>query len=755
MTTVTHPLIRPGSLETRDYQLSIAMHALEGNTMVVLPTGLGKTAIALLVAASRLHGKGGKVLMLAPTKPLAEQHFHYFSRTLLPPGGEKEGSFVLFTGESPPEERTREWEGATACFATPQVIKNDCIAGRYDLSNVSLLIIDECHRAVGNYPYVFLAGRYRETAADPLVLAMTASPGSDREKVTQILNTLGVEIMETRTENDPDVRPYVHEREMEVITVSLPPPLHEALRTLRSLLSDRLAFIRELGIPVPNRDDLSMKEMNLLNAEIQSRIQLRDSQAFQAASLYAECMKLRHAIIIAGSQGSTVLRSYLERLRSEGMEGRGSRASIRLAGDPRFRDLLLDSGRWEGELHPKLPATESVVQDQVQRDPGSRIIVFTTYRDSVELITTNLRAKGISCERFIGQAARDTGKGLSQKMQIDTLNRFRAGEFRVLVSTSVGEEGLDVPSTDLVIFYEAVPSEIRSIQRKGRTGRNRAGRIVVLVTKGTMDEAYRFISQRKERTMQAGITRITPGGHRDGDQTQLPGSPPAPADTGPLPVRAVRTGEGPPVTVDDRETATRVVEHLSNLGAVITLRRLDYGDYAIGDRVLIERKTTRDFVDTLVERDLLGQVGTMARACLRPVLIIEGENLYTQRDIHPNAIRGALSAISLDLGVSLFFTRDEEDTARMIEIIARREYSEGDRERVVPGKKNYSGTRERQEAIIASFPDIGLKGARALLRQFGSVRAVIDADEHDLTAVEGIGPVKAKTIAETARRPYS
>ena len=161
------------------YQLSIAMRALDANTMVILPTGLGKTAVALLVAASRLYNEGGRVLMLAPTKPLVEQHLRFFERYLLAksPMGSDVSPFVMFTGEAPPAERTEDWNRATVILATPQVVKNDLIAGRYTLKDVTLLIVDECHRAVGNYAYVFLAQRYLAAADKPRILAMTASPG--------------------------------------------------------------------------------------------------------------------------------------------------------------------------------------------------------------------------------------------------------------------------------------------------------------------------------------------------------------------------------------------------------------------------------------------------------------------------------------------------------------------------------------------------------------------------------------------------
>jgi ERCC4-related helicase len=746
MTFITHPCIRPESLEQRAYQLTIAMHAVDSNTLVVLPTGLGKTAVALLASASRLYNEGGRVLMMAPTKPLVEQHLRFFSRFLLVPGEESGEQFAMFTGETPPEERAALWKEARVIFATPQVIKNDIIAGSYTLDDVTLMIVDECHRAVGNYPYVFIARRYLDTAKSPRILAMTASPGGKDERVDEVCINLGIESVESRTEHDPDVAPYVFEREIEVIEVDLPKEIRYALDDLNELLESRLGYFRHLGFEVPRRQQLTMKALNSLNVQIQARIQERDAAAFQAASVYAECMKLRHAASLAESQGSRVLAGYITRLFSEGGAATGSKASKRLVQDPVFIRLLERCMSWKEELHPKMDIMLAVAREQLALAPKSRIIVFATYRDTVQQIVEFLKGAGIACERFVGQANRDSEKGLSQKRQIETLTRFRAGEFRVLVATSVGEEGLDVPSTDMVIFYEAVPSEIRSIQRKGRTGRSGVGKIVVLVTRGTSDEAFRFVSQNRERAMVTGIARLS-GRSGAGARKESGIS------------REVQTGidsfsrPTPAVVADHRETASRVVEVLSDLGATISISRLEQGDYAIGDRILVERKTARDFVDTLVDRNLMGQLRRLSESCLRPVLIIEGGDLYTQRDIHPNAIRGALAAIAVDLGVSILFSRDEADTAGILFVLARRA-EEGPGEKRIPMQKSYQSLREQQELVVASFPDIGARYARLLLEYFGSIKALVNAEKEELLKVPGIGEKKAEKIYELSRRDY-
>ena len=409
----------------------------------------------------------------------------------------------MFTGDAPPAERTADWERAQVIFATPQVVKNDLIAGRYTLRDVTLLIVDECHRAVGNYAYVFLARRYHDTADKPLLLAMTASPGGAEEKVQDVCANLGIAQIENRTENDPDVSPYVYERDIEIYQIDLPGELKESIHTIHTLIDDRLGLLASLGFAVPKRDRLSMKELNIINAQIQQRIQNRDPAGYSAASVYAECLRLKHAVTLAESQGSEVFRGYIAKLVAEGMSAGGSKASQRLSKDPGFRGLFIQDAWLDlGNCHPKPAIVLGIVKEQLECHPDSRIIIFATFRDTVQLLVDYLSRNGIACERFVGQATKDAEKGLSQKKQIAALTRFRDGEFKVLIATSVGEEGLDVPSTDMVIFYEAVPSEIRSIQRKGRTGRSAAGRVVVLVTKGTSDDVYRFVSQSKERRMQ-------------------------------------------------------------------------------------------------------------------------------------------------------------------------------------------------------------------------------------------------------------
>ena len=180
---VSGPLLVEGVLEDRAYQRQLAERALGGHTLVCLPTGLGKTTVSLLVTAERLAGDVvNKSLLLAPTKPLVTQHAASYREALDVPDEE----IVVYTGETRPEDRADLWRGARVVVATPEVVENDLVGSRIDLTEVVHCTFDECHRATGDYAYNYIAERYHDEARDPLVTGMAAlsSPGEALIPVT-------------------------------------------------------------------------------------------------------------------------------------------------------------------------------------------------------------------------------------------------------------------------------------------------------------------------------------------------------------------------------------------------------------------------------------------------------------------------------------------------------------------------------------------------------------------------------------------
>jgi len=228
----------------RLYQETILASLVKYNTLVVLPTGLGKTNIFLMIAAQRLKQyPDSKILLIGPTRPLIDQYFEVFKKHF----EIDENQMAILTGFVKPENRVRFWENAKIIFSTPQGLENDIISGKISLENVSLIGFDEAHRAVGNYSYVWIGKKYYNEARFPRIVGMTASPGSDLEKITEVCNNLMIEEIEVRTEFDSDVRPYIQEIKIDYVEVDLPEKLLDIRKNLLLCIKSKLDGIKKFG----------------------------------------------------------------------------------------------------------------------------------------------------------------------------------------------------------------------------------------------------------------------------------------------------------------------------------------------------------------------------------------------------------------------------------------------------------------------------------------------------------------------------
>jgi len=480
----------------RLYQETILNTCVLKNTLVVLPTGLGKTAIALLLSAQRIKNYSGKILFLAPTKPLAEQHLNYFKNHI----DDEESSFVLFTGMVKPELRQELWKNAKYIFSTPQGLENDIISSKINLEEVSLLIFDEAHRAVGDYAYNFVAKQYIKKSQFPRTLALTASPGSELEKIEEVCKNLYIEDIEIRTYEDPDVKNYIQEVKIEWVKVDLPEKFLEIKTFIVSALRERLQKLKKWGIL--RRADVSFvskRELLALQGQIHGRIAKGEKGflLFQGISMIAEVMKLQHALELLETQDLSTLYKYLDNLQSQSGVTK-VKAVKNIVKDLNFRSAYIMTRNSLHLEHPKLTRLKEIITNEI-KNTDTKIIVFNSYRDSTVKIEEELnKISGVSAKVFVGQVKkRDTG--LTQKEQIKRLNEFKENKFNVLVATAVGEEGLDIPKVDIVIFYEPIPSAIRTIQRRGRTGRLEKGKVIILSTNKTRDEAYKWVAYHKEK----------------------------------------------------------------------------------------------------------------------------------------------------------------------------------------------------------------------------------------------------------------
>ncbi|MEM4311922.1 MAG: helicase-related protein [Nitrososphaerales archaeon] len=470
MKYISHPFVKDSSLEYREYQVRLAFDALSQNTLISIPTGLGKTVIALLAMAESLKSRGS-CLFLAPTRPLVHQHYKLLKSYLK----YDEEEIVFVTGEERREHRIDKWERKVVC-ATPQVFKNDLDLGFIKPENFSLIIFDEAHRAVGDYAYVYIAKVFKDFPTR--IMALTASLPSEKEKVNEILKNLNIERVEVRDESSEDVKPYVKETKIEWVKVDIPKFLFSLSQKLKEILKDKMKILRELNI---------IKEKANLRELLELRKNLKLLPKESRNTLFS-CIRLYHALYLLETQGLSSFLNFLER-------------SFKKVRSPATRELLRDKRIKEvyelargylmlGEEHPKLIKLKEILNLKDKE----KAIIFASYRDTVERITEYLNNFGFKARKLIGKGGID---GLTQEDQINTLEELREGSFNILVATQVGEEGLDISECNLVVFYDNVPSAIRFIQRRGRTGRKSPGKMVIMLTRGTIDEAYYWIGKRR------------------------------------------------------------------------------------------------------------------------------------------------------------------------------------------------------------------------------------------------------------------
>ena len=820
VTYIEHPLIRPNSAEARIYQQVLAADVLKnGNTMIVAPTALGKTIIAILVAADRLQKlKGSKILILAPSKPLTIQHEENFKHFLNVP-------CTSITGAVKTDEREKRWRESQVICATPQTVESDLLNERYTLDDVSLVVFDECHHAVGSYSYVYLASRYIKECHNHLILGLTASPGHDKSKIKEVCENLFIQDITIKTEEDPDVKPYFNPINIDWIKVEMGPRLEKIRDLVNKALNVRLKGLKDLGII----NTVSVNKRDILKAR--SRVQRKIGQSvnppkecFQAISILSAVINLQHALGLLESQGVAPFNDYVGRLRKK-----TTRAAKNILLDPNFSKAVYLAKEAEeyGLEHPKMKKLIELLKLELGMDGQTRlksmredgedkdspkIIVFTQFRDTLDMIHERCEKEGIKSVRFYGQGTSDGKKGLTQKEQKNIIKSFKTGNYDVLISTSVAEEGIDIPAVDLVILYEPVPSEIRMIQRRGRTGRKSSGRMKVLITKKTIDEGYYWTSVRRESRMktqlatQEAIEELKLNaaekieaersvkvlgkkeksiieepvdsdlddsleeevGDEDIEEIDL-------ENENESKLKEIKEKEAKEeqsledaiyeelaknpqnqelvVYVDTREGNSKVIRALDTIGVKVKVNTMAVADYQVSEEVAIERKTAKDFVDSIVDKRLFKQARMMMEEFKKPIMILEGNDFYSGF-INPNAIRGAMTSIALDYGISIIPTRTEEDTAAMIKRIAIREQKGEKRSIQIRTERKPQNLWEQQLFIIESLPNIGPVHAKRLLEHFGTVKAVLEADEKKLQEVEGIGKKTAKNIREVVEGKY-
>jgi len=226
-------------------------------------------------------------------------------------------------------------------------------------------------------------------------------------------------------------------------------------------------------------------------------------------SACAQAIKIQHALELLETQTLLGFNKYLKELYNQATK-KQSRGVVKLVAKAEFNFALMQSNELlaKNSEHPKVEEILRIIKREISDNPSAKIIIFTQFRETATIISKKLNEiEKIKAKIFVGQAKRN-GSGLSQKEQRRIINEFSAGEINVLCATCIAEEGLDIPEVNTVIFYESIPSAIRVIQRTGRTARLMKGKLILLITKKTRDEAFYYVSRSREKSMKTAIDGI-------------------------------------------------------------------------------------------------------------------------------------------------------------------------------------------------------------------------------------------------------
>ncbi|UCG03062.1 MAG: DEAD/DEAH box helicase family protein [Candidatus Heimdallarchaeota archaeon] len=737
--------------EPRIYQQVIFSECVThpGNTLVVLPTGLGKTVIMAYLAAYYLKKDPIKqILILTPTRPLVHQIKEMFLEFI----GNLSPDMVLeVSGEVPPSKREERYPNAKIVIGTPQTVENDLTYNRLDFQKINLLCIDEVHRATGDYAYVGIAKQ-----AKCQIIGFTATPGNNPEKILEVCENLRISKVSVTDTSDLDVSEYISIHTPKVIWIELPAEYELILKELKSYQDELVKTLKE---QIPGTLDykyIGKREALGIHQQV-VRLTKEDSAFGELLIHSSNLIRVQHLKELVESQGFPQTLYSIQKWRRK-----VSSKALRLFLEDQ-RILLLEKELTDKPIiHPKLEHLIDEIRDIFGKEAAldSRIIIFSNYRDTIRFLNTELSQQDIETGIFIGHSSSVDDKGLTQKQQLDVIEKFKRGDLKILLSTSVGEEGLDVGNCDLVVFYDSVPSVVRAIQRRGR-GRKKQSRVIHLVTKGTRDEAMYWAINRKNKKMNKFLKKELQSlldqkkiqkSHRTLDKF-LENEEKREQVTTEIPK--------PQIIIDSRETSSRIPKLLKQHGAQLQSQELEVGDYILSNRLIVERKTYSDFVGSIIDGRLFqpsspGKHSQLARLAQQkfPLILIQLESDVIERQIHINSLMGAISSVILDFQIPIVFTRNDSETAALMYQLAKREQGDTTVEISLPTvSKKEQNVREIQMFMLATIPGINAAKAKNLLEKFQTIQGIASANVEELLAVPQIGRKLATRIQTVLNSP--
>ncbi|KAK3844377.1 MAG: hypothetical protein J3R72DRAFT_77715 [Linnemannia gamsii] len=557
----------PINYPKRDYQYNIIRRALFTNTLVSLPTGLGKTFIAAVVMLNYFRWfPKSKIVFMAPTRPLVNQQIEACFNIC----GIPQNATMELTGQHNPTLREQAWKEKRVFFCTPQILNNDLKSGLCPAADLVCLVVDEAHRATGNYAYAQVIRELEPVNRDVRILALSATPGSDIKAVQKVVTNLKIAKIESRTEDSMDLQAYVFKRNISEVVVPCGREIAEIRDKYARMMRPFLDRLMKGGI-IWSADPAQLSRFSILQGKNKYILDNRGNNS-SVKSMLLKTAQIAMGLVAAyellcvygiwpffvhmDPQSSSIDPAedqdddeYGGPIGRGGRGGAGSRQNnnqddeedqeIKVSAARKAMESIPDFMRMMDQIrvkvknpdfvsHPKMERLVEVVTKHFTEHQNksnaldtttgarssstaptqTRVMIFANYRETVDEIGRALEKHRplIKVRRFIGQATAKGKKGITQKEQQKVVADFQRGEYNVLVATSIGEEGLDIGDVDLIVCYDSHSSPIRMLQRMGRTGRKRAGKICLLLAEGQEEGKYRK-SQATYKSVQRAITQ--------------------------------------------------------------------------------------------------------------------------------------------------------------------------------------------------------------------------------------------------------
>jgi len=512
----------------REYQFNMVETCLFYNTLVCLPTGLGKTFVAANVILNYYNWfPDGKIFFLAPTRPLVNQQ----KAAVECLKGIDPNHILELTGSVRAKKREEHYRDKRLFFMTPQTIDNDLENKLIDPTKIVLIIFDEAHRALGKYSYTNIVKAIDQVNTGYRIVALSATPGNNEAKVQEVLENLNIARLEAKDENDSDVKPYVQSKDVKEVIIKETSSITAINELFNEILMKPIKVMNNMNMFPPGSKLIITKPVEINRTRVMQLLEEFNSKVdeytmligYENRSLFYEIVgiitSLCHAKKTLHEQG---VQSFIDTL-----ENFKSNLKNKFGYPLEYKKRLLDSAEFKklndcvkgiknsGENHPKLKKLMEILttyfSEKENLEKQSRVMIFTNNRSSANEITSYLeKDERIKPSVFIGQSTNKTkggktiNEGINQKKQFQILKKFKEYEFNTLIATCIGEEGLDIGEIDLIICYDSGFSPIRMVQRMGRTGRKRAGKVIMLLMEGQEYFKYRN-SVRKSEKLKDGI----------------------------------------------------------------------------------------------------------------------------------------------------------------------------------------------------------------------------------------------------------